>query len=167
MIKLTGMLLIFGCGVLIGFNRASVLSERAGELELITEYLRQFRMRLQLQKSQPGDIAAAIGRQSRFSKLRFASLLTESCRVTPDFSIAVRNAVEGCGRALGAAADILISLGDTVGIKALEAQLADMDAVIMLMDRETQRAQQDSGKYGNLYRRLGTLGGLLAAVIFI
>lgn len=166
MIKLAGMLLLAGCGTLLGFARASRLSEQASALELVADFVRQFRVRLGLQRAAPSELVAVLSRQGCFARSAFVRALAEACRGTQDFSEAIRRAVGACPE-VKPIADLLRSFGESVGVKALEAQLSDLDADLLLLEKEAQRARAASEKYGNLYRRLGLLGGLLAAVLFL
>ena len=77
---------------------------------------------------------------------------------------AVRAALGDQSR-LGAVEQTLLSLGDVVGIKPLEEQLAALSGAGLLLEQEWERARERSRRYGGLSRRLGLLLGLLAVVV--
>ena len=60
-----------------------------------------------------------------------------------------------------------MTLGDIIGSRDLESQLAALDSVLELLRELLKEAETDYGKRGGLYRRLGILSGLALVVIFL
>ncbi len=162
MAKGLGLLLVFSCGALLG-GKARALEQRAGELACWQEFLRQFRTVLESTRAAPGEIVRMLARQTAFAGFQGVQALAEAFRESGSFAYAAQAAVGGGKR--GAAEGLLLSLGDSIGVKPLEEQLSVLESAILLLGREAELAREESRRYGGLFRRLGLLLGLLAVVV--
>ena len=149
--KALGLLLIF-CGfVLTGWGKASSLEQRARNLALWQEFLCQFRICLETTRAAPREIVRMLEKQNAFTELSGLETMTSAFGESGSFA--------------GAVEQVLLSLGDTVGIKPLEEQLSALQTGASLLAREAQKAREESRRYGGLCRRMGVLLGLLAVVV--
>ena len=164
MAKGLGLLLVFSCGVLLGWGKAHAMIQQARELAQWREFLRQFRIHLAATRSSPGEIVRTLGKQTAFTDSPGIQALAEAFENSSSFAWSIRRAVEG-KKKLGPAEQILLTLGDTVGVKPLEEQLSALAAAELLMEREADAARERSRQYGGLCQRLGVLLGLLAVVV--
>lgn len=164
MAKLLGLLLIFNCGLLAGWGRALSLEREAKKTGLWRDFLRQFKNCLETTRAAPGEIVRMIAKETAFTDEEAIQTMAAAFCQSGSFAQAVKTAIEE-ERKPGAAEKILLSLGDTVGIKPLQDQLSALGGAELLMQREWELAQDRSRKYGGLSKRLGALLGLLAAVV--
>lgn len=164
MAKLLGLLLIFSCGVLAGWGKAFSLEREAKKAGLLRDFLRQFRLCLETTRAAPGEIVRMLAKETAFTDDEAIQTMAAAFRQSGSFAQAVKKTMEGKGKP-GAADNILLSLGDAVGIKPLPEQLSALDGAALLMEREWELARERSRRYGGLSKRLGVLLGLLAAVV--
>ena len=164
MTKFLGLLLIFCCGTLVGWGKALGMSRQAGELERWCEFLRQFRVHLETTRSAPREIVRMLGKQNAFTESLGIQDLACAFEDDSSFRRCLNRALKG-KKTLGNAAQILLNLGDVIGIKSLEEQLSALETAELLMAREAENAREHSRWYGGLCQRLGILLGLMAVVI--
>ena len=162
--KAVGLLLVFSCGVLAGWGRARGMEQRARDLALWREFLCRFRTALETTRGTPGEITMMLGKQTAFTDFSGVQVLAGAFRQSGSFAHAAASLAEGVRRP-GPAEQLLLSLGDVVGVKPLEEQLSALRAGELLLEREAREAREESRRYGGLCQRLGILAGLLAVVI--
>ncbi len=103
-----------------------------------------------------------------FERNSLARELDTGFRSSPSFRRNLAAALVKCPELRECGADgILLSLGDVIGSQELESQLVALDSVLALLKRRLEEEDAAYGKYGGLYRRLGVLGGLALAVVFL
>ena len=162
--KALGLLLIF-CGfVLTGWGKASSLEQRARNLALWQEFLCQFRICLETTRAAPREIVRMLEKQNAFTGLSGLETMTSAFGESGSFAHAAEVLAKAAKRP-GAVEQVLLSLGDTVGIKPLEEQLSALQTGASLLAREAQKARDESRRYGGLCRRMGVLLGRLAVVV--
>lgn len=165
MVKLLGLALVFSCGLFTGWGRALSLEREAKRASSLREFLRQFRLSLEATRAAPGEIVKMLAKETAFTDDEAVQAMAASFRQSGSFAQAVQAAIkEGTGKP-GAAESILLSLGDTVGVKPLDQQLSALAGAELLMEREWELSRERSRRYGGLSKRLGALLGLLAVVI--
>lgn len=164
MAKLLGLALVFSCGLSAGWGRAVSLEREAKRAGVWRDFLRQFKNCLETTRAAPGEIVRMLAKETAFTGDEAIQTMAMSFRQSGSFAQAVKTAVEKGGKP-GAAESILLSLGDTVGIKPLREQLSALSGAELLMEREWELARERSRRYGGLSKRLGVLLGLLAVVV--
>lgn len=164
MAKLLGLVLVFSCGATLGWGRALSLEREAKQAGLWREFLRQFKNCLETTRAAPGEIVRMLANETAFTDNEAVQAMAASFRQSGSFAQAVKAAVEGRGKP-GAAESILLSLGDTVGVKPLSEQLSALAGAELLLEREWEFSRERSRRYGGLSKRLGVLLGLLAVVV--
>lgn len=164
MVKLLGLALVFSCGLFAGWARAVSLEREAKQVGLWREFLRQFKNCLETTRAAPGEIVKMLAKETTFTDNGAVQAMAASFRQSGSFSTAVKTALEGRGKP-GAAESILLSLGDTVGVKPLAEQLSALAGAELLLEREWEFSRERSRRYGGLSKRLGMLLGLLAVVV--
>lgn len=162
--KAVGLLLVFSCGVLAGWGRARGMEQHARELALWREFLCRFRTALETTRGTPGEITRMLGKQNTFTELFGLQVMAEAFQRSGSFANAASCLAERVNRP-GQAEQLLLSLGDVIGVKPLEEQLSALQAGELLLEREAREAREESRRYGGLCQRLGILAGLLAVVI--
>lgn len=163
MLKGLGLLLIVSCGGLTGWGKARTLRERAEELGRWRELLRQLSMGLETTRAAPGEILRMTAKQTTFTADAAVQRMAEAFRESGSFAHAAAAAL--AGRRQGTAEQLLLELGDTVGVKPLPDQLSALRRAELLMAQEEAEAREVSRKQGGLWQRLGLLLGLMAAVV--
>ena len=164
MAKILGLMLVFSCGIFAGWGRALCLERDAKKAGLLRDFLRQFRLCLETTRAAPGEIVRMLAKETAFTGDATIQTMAAAFRQSGSFAQAIQAAMEG-GRKPGAAENILLSLGDSVGVKPLPEQLSALGGAELRMEREWELARERSRKYGGLSKRLGVLLGLLAVVI--
>lgn len=164
MTKLIGLALVFSCGPFLGWGRAAKLEGEVRRIGLWRDFLRQFAVCLETTRAAPGQIVRMIAKGSAFTDNEAMQAMSASFSESGSFARAVSRALEGRGKP-GAVEEILLTLGEAVGVKPLEEQLSALKSAELLLEREWERAREQSRRYGGLSRRLGVLLGLLAVVI--
>ena len=105
-----------------------------------------------------------LAKETAFTEDEGVRAMAAAFRQSGSFAGAVRAALGDQSRP-GAVEQTLLSLGDVVGVKPLEEQLAALSGAGLLLEQEWERARERSRRYGGLSRRLGLLLGLLAVVV--
>lgn len=164
MAKLLGLILVFSCGVLSGWGRAFSLEREAKKTGLLRDFLRQFKNCLETTRAAPGEIVRMLAKETAFTGEEMVQTMAAAFRQSGSFAQAVQAAIKGQGKP-GAVENILLSLGDAVGVKPLPEQLSALAGAELLLEREWELARERSRKYGGLSKRLGALLGLLAVVV--
>lgn len=164
MTKVLGLVLVFSCGLFAGWGRALSLEREANKAGLWRDFLRQFKNCLETTRAAPGEIVRMLAKETAFTDNEAVQAMAASFRQSGSFAQAVQTAIQK-GRKPGAVENILLSLGDTVGVKPLPEQLSALGGAELLLEREWELAGERSRRYGGLSKRLGALLGLLAVVV--
>lgn len=101
-----------------------------------------------------------LAKQTAFTGLPGVEAMAEAFRQSGSFAAAAAAA----GRT-GAVEEVLRSLGDVIGVKPLEEQLAALEGAVLRLGREAELAREESRRRGGLWQRMGILLGLLAVVV--
>lgn len=97
--------------------------------------------------------------------IRRCGVLVQQGRTFPEgWKQAVRESEKALGRQ---EAELLAGLGDVLGSADLDSQLAAIQHTKTCMQARLEQARNQEQKYGRLYRTLGVLGGLGAAIILM
>lgn len=167
MLKLAGLVLLFSSAAMTGAYAAAQLGEREQGVRRIIMFLRQFALQLECLRSSPGRITVLLAGQQEFAGDRFIAALAQEFGQTQSFLRAVESAVAVCPwLERWGIAKPLLELGDVIGVRELEGQLTSLKSVIMLLEDIRVTAGREREKKGDLYRRLGLLGGAMLAVLF-
>ena len=160
MTKALGLLLVFSGCLLAGWGRALALAREVKKAALWRDLLRQFQVCLETTRAAPGEIIRMLAKETAFTEDEGVRAMAAAFRQSGSFAGAVRAALGDQSRP-GAVERTLLSLGDVVGVKPLEEQLAALSGAGLLLEQEWERSR----RYGGLSRRLGLLLGLLAVVV--
>lgn len=162
--KAVGLLLVFSCGALAGWGRAYGMAQRVRDLELWREFLSRFRLCLESTRGTPGEIVRMLEKQNTFTAFWGVQRMAEAFQESGSFAYAAKRVAESAGKP-GPAEQLMLSLGDVIGVKPLEEQLSALRAGEALLEREAREAREESRRYGGLCQRMGILLGLLAVVV--
>ena len=147
---------------------ASDLSARLRRLESCVLLLGEMHGRLRYLQPTVQGLVSALAAQHRFSGLPF---LKESARLMlkgQEFSSGWREALKAHEGILGKEeAAILASLGDVLGQSDLDSQLAAIDLARVQLEQRIEGARKKVMAQGSLYRSIGALGGVAAAIILL
>lgn len=168
MLKYVGLLLLFSSAALTGFYAAASLEDKEKSVARMLSFWRQFALQLRCLQSSPWQLVSMLSSQKEFAGDRFVRLLLDSLSANSNFGSAIHQSLTGCGELYKQGiAQIVAPLGDIIGIRDIDSQLAALESVIMRLGELHSRAVETSRQKGGLYRRLGIIGGLLLAVIFL
>ena len=145
---------------------ASGLSARLRKLEDCICLLGEMSGRLRYLQPSVHSLVVSLASQQRFEELSF---LKECARLMGEggcFSASWRTALKGKSHALGEEESaILASLGDVLGRSDLESQLLAIALVRDQLEQRISGAREKARTQGSLYRSMGLLGGVAAAII--
>jgi len=106
--------------------------------------------------------------QQRFEGLPFLRECAQLMLEGRDLPSCWRRAIEKHTAAIGKEeVAILASLGDVLGQSDLASQLAAIDLARVQLEQRIESARERVISQGSLYRSIGALGGVAAAIILI
>lgn len=147
---------------------ASGLSARLRRLEGCIALLSEMSGRLEYLQPTIGSLINSLAAQERFADLVFLRECADSMRAGDEFSRSWRVALEKQAGGLGREeADILGTLGDVLGRSDLESQLAALSLTREQLSTQIAGTRDKIKARGGLYRSIGVLGGVAAAIILI
>lgn len=168
MLRLAGLLLLFSSATLTGFYCAAELQEQERLLRHLATYLRQFSLQLDCLRAPPAQIAQQLARQQEFCGERLLVSLGQSFLPDGSFGGALGRALAACpGLRKSGVDELLLPLGDVIGVRELSTQLAAIASAVLLLEQRQSVAKDACEKKGGLYRRLGMLAGVLLVVVFL
>jgi len=160
--------MVFMSVLAAGFAAAERYARTEKELILLLDFFTDFGNRLRLMRASPGSITNELMQRKDFSQNKFLAALSRELAKEISFADALIGSCglleKGTEKAVGAQ---LRTLAGYIGVSPLSEQLPAIEVCCARLEKAAAAAGEDAGKYGELYRRLGALGGLLAAVIFI
>lgn len=166
MLKLTGLLLLFSSCTLFGTYRALQLGERAKAVGRMIDFWRQFALQLEALRASPAQLVHMLAAEQEFAGDRFFSLLDNSFD-SGSFKQALCSAVSAVPQLKSwGIAQAILPLGDIIGVRELETQLAEIASVILRLTKIQDIAETEREQKGGLYQRLGVMAGILCVVIF-
>jgi len=147
---------------------ASGLSARLRRLESCVLMLGEMRGRLEYIQPTVQSLIGMLAGQRRFEGLGFLQECAGSMLEGKAFSSGWREALEKWSTSLGREeAAILASLGDVLGRSDLESQLSALALAQEQLEQRIAGTRDRVQKQGNLYRSMGVLGGVAAAIILM
>jgi len=153
---------------MMGILAASSLSARLRRLELCVSLLGEISGRLSYLQPTTQSLIAALAAQARFAAIGFLRKCAAEMGRGEPFSPSWQLALEGERQALGREESALLaSLGDVLGRSDLDSQL---NAIALTREQFEQRLaerREKMRKQESLYRSMGVLGGVAAAIILI
>ena len=145
---------------------ASSLSARLRRLECCVLLLGEMQGRLQYLQPTVQSLITALAAQQRFGDLPFLRECTQLMLKGRGFPHSWREALKKQEAALGKEeAVILASLGDVLGQSDLDSQLAAISLARVQLEQRIDGAREKMTAQGSLYRSIGALGGVAAAII--
>ena len=153
---------------MMGMFAASSLSVRLRRLEACVCLLSELSGRLKYLQPTVQSLVVGLAAQERFGELRFLKLCAAQMEEGADFSGCWRQSLKREEQSLGREeAALMASLGDVLGRSDLESQLSAIsltgEQFAQRMEIRRERAKKQEG----LYRSMGVLGGVAAAIILI
>jgi len=169
-VKLIGSLLIIASASLMGISKANVYKNRAADLRDLVLILQLLETEICYMSNILRDAlqnCAEAKNESRVSVFfRWAAELLANREMTSaeawDKSVSENLKYTSLKQE---DAEILSGLGTTLGTSDYEGQLKNIRFVIKQLEVQIVKADEDSVKYQNMYRKLGVLGGIAAVVI--
>lgn len=151
-------------GVLLGVR----LKERVRLLELCELMLERIRVYLEYEKTPTRQLLQRLYTSDSFKQLVFLEACHKSLEDGISFKQAWTNSLERAKSSLALEKedfDILLQLGDIIGAHDAKAQA---DEILLLRQLVKGQIKASNDKFittGKLYRSLGVLGGIMAAII--
>jgi len=124
--------------------------------------------RLQYLQPTVQSLITSLAAQQRFGELPFLRECSKLMLSGQDFSSSWRGALKKQIVTLGKEeAAMLGSLGDVLGQSDLDSQLAAISLARVQLEQRIDGAREKAAAQGSLYRSIGALGGVAAAIILI
>lgn len=162
--KLLGAFLILCCGVLAGCTAARSLEQKAANLRLLRQMVTAMMQELSGSLPLTADLLRHLAEMQTFRPLGFLQRASQNPDTFPQsWTDAVRS-----DRALTPeSAEVLCGIGQTLGSTGLEGQLAALSLALERLGALQAEAERLAAGKGNLYRSLGVLGALFAAILLL
>ncbi len=165
MLKAAGLLCIVICGAGLGTGASAVLRKRI----VICRSLRYFLQELGVMMRCTGDtLSSLIGGLAVSESCMSLSFLREAAAIMErgePFPIAWKRSVSISSGLTSEMKDMLLSLGDSLGTSDLAGQLMTLDRAEHELEVIYEKALEQYRTKGKLYRCLGVLGGMSAALL--
>jgi len=114
------------------------------------------------------SLITSLASQQRFAQLGFIRQCAGDMQNGRPFSDSWQTALRNWSYALGKEeAEILASLGDIIGRSDLENQLSAIALTRQQLEQRIEAAREKAVTQGKLYRSMGVLVGMAAAIILI
>lgn len=166
MLKLMGLLLLFSSCALLGARKAAQLGERTCAVGRMIDFWRQFALQLECLRCPPCQIVHLLTAQQEFVADPFFTALDSAFDGGGSFGLALKKALKTSPQlAKWGVSQAICPLGDVIGIRELETQLAALASAVLTLERLESTAAQEQGQKGSLYKKLGVLAGVLGVVI--
>lgn len=167
MLKLMGLLLLFSSCALFGARRAAQLGERTRGVGIMIDFWRQFALQLECLRCPPCQIVHLLAAQQTFASAPFFDDLGKAFKDGGSFRLALEKTVKSSPQlAKWGVSQAISPLGDVIGVRELETQLAALASAVLTLERLESAAAQEQEQKGSLYKKLGVLAGVLCVVIF-
>ena len=113
----------------------------------------------------PSILSLIRGLAADYPDLKFLADCRDSLAQGEPFAQSFQKAAEASGELCGKYREILLPLSRELGSTDLESQLAALSYAALRMQQLAQTEHERSQSHGKLYRTLGILGGIAAAII--
>lgn len=168
MIKITGMILVICACWGMGFYKASFLTNRVKALEKMLLFIKSLgdEMRYTMQPIQ--EILHKFSYREEFKPLYFLKKFRQ-CDMLTSFSLQWANAVKETTQSDFEKEDleVIASLGEVIGTSDIEGQMLYLEHFKSLVQEQLNRATEKKEKYAQMYKTLGLLLGMGAAILMI
>ena len=162
--KLLGAELLLCTGILAGSAAARNLERRAATLRLLRQMLTAMMQELNAMLPLTADLLRDLAGMPAFAALPF---LQEAAAEPEAFPASWSEAVCRDKTLPDGAAEVLLSVGQTLGSTTLNAQLAAMQLSLERLTALQSDAEAQSTEKGKLCRSMGLLTALFAAILLL
>ncbi|MBQ8515733.1 MAG: stage III sporulation protein AB [Ruminococcus sp.] len=163
MLKLTGLLCIVLCGAGCGMAAASALKRQAVFCKTLCLFLEELEILMRWNGDTLPVLVDMLSQKPGYAPLRFLKEIRFS--ESEPFSDAWRRAIleeHGLPEELS---QLLLSLGDSLGTSDLEGQMKTLEGYQLQARHISRNAEEQYRTKGKLYRSMGILGGMSAALL--
>ena len=130
--------------------------------------LRQLYDRLKYLQPPTRQLIEQLSHMEQFAELTYLTSCNHMLRGGNPFAESWKESVYTCTDKMGKEeTEILAALGDVLGSADLDSQLNAIACACTALEQRLATAKNRNETQGKLYRSLGTLGGLAAAVLLI
>ena len=169
--KMIGALFIIVTSILLGLDHAHRLAERTKQIRLLKSALLGLEAEIMFGHAPLHEASRRIARQipEPIGELfdSFADyLIQKEIRAQEAWELSIKHVWKKTSLKR-AEQDILLQFGKTLGKHDLEQQQKQIRLALTHLEREEREAEENQKAYGNLYRRLGLLAGLLVTLLLI
>ena len=130
--------------------------------------LRQLYDRLKYLQPPTRQLIEQLSHMEQFAELTYLASCKHMLRSGTPFAGSWKESIYACTDRMGKEeTEILAALGDVLGSADLDSQLNAIACACTALEQRLTTAKNRNETQGKLYRSLGTLGGLAAAVLLI
>ena len=160
------MLISVSC-IAWGAVKSMECSKRINSLEAAREMLMTLTQRLSFTLASTKQLLHELAVCGRFKKCKYLYSVLELCENT-DLENAWKTAVKQSEQAFEEAdIELLCTVGSILGKSDLQTQQGQLEMLMQQIDGAVKSAKEQREQKQKLYLTLGTLGGIMAAIILI
>ena len=144
------------------------LSKRVSELERLLSLFESIETHLRYRQTPTAELIAAMAASEQYRVFTFLPLCAKRLSAGADFPTAWRDSLSASAWDMhlqGGDLDILRSLSDVLGATDTQGQLSALDLASELLRQNLKEAVHKKHTLGKLYRSLGVLVGIGAAIM--
>ncbi len=163
--KLLGLLILVVCGAYAGNAASSQLKRREALCRSVQCFLDELAVLMRCTCSPLYELMSVLNEKECFSSLTFLGTASALLRNGKPFPVAWKEGVENDKSLPSDLTELLLTLSDSLGASDLEGQLVSIERTTTRLRFIQENALESYRTKGRLYRSLGVLGGISAALL--
>lgn len=165
MLKFIGLLMIIISGAALGARASAALKKNAELCISVRTFLSELGILMKYSGDTLFTLFTELYERQSVKKLLFLDILLGELVTGKEFPCAWRNAISADKTLTAELSGILLSLGDCLGTSGIEGQLMSLERTQAELEAVYEDAINLYRIKGKLYRSMGLLGGITAALL--
>ncbi|WMJ23021.1 stage III sporulation protein AB [Paludicola sp. MB14-C6] len=157
-------------GAYVGFAFSKRFQKRVKQLDLLTIMLQRIRVYLEYEKTPTKLLISKLAESESLQELSFLRRCKDKMETNINFPIVWQESLSECKQQLALEQDdytALNQLTEVLGVYDAQAQLSGILVLETMMKQQLEEAIEQNKTMGKLYRSLGILSGIAAAILVI
>lgn len=165
MIKFLGVIFIIICGAGIGAKASGDLKKRSDMCLCVKTFLSELSILMKYSGDTLFNLISELAERESISKLTFLSDVINSMLDGTNFPYSWKNALSNDKNLCPELKELLFTLGESLGTSDIDGQLVSIERAEKELLAIYENALSIYRKKGKLYRSIGILGGMTAALL--